>query len=67
MIQNYRFEIKIPIPLNRLEYMLSWLRLSPLVFRQEPHRYQGSLGELINQITLTGYQGVILIPERNPT
>lgn len=44
MNQDYRFEVKIPIPLNRLEYMLSWLRLSPLAFRQHhPDQYVNSV------------------------
>ena len=44
MTQDYRFEIKIPIPLNRLEYMLSWLRLSSMGFRQHhPEQHVNSV------------------------
>lgn len=44
IVQDYRFEVKIPIPLNRLEHMLSWLRLNTFAFRRHhPDQYVNSV------------------------
>ncbi len=44
MINSYRFEIKIPIPLNRLQRVDSWLNTHPLLFKtHHAHRWVNSL------------------------
>jgi len=42
--KNLRFEVKIPVPLNRLEDILIWLRTHPLMFKNRyKDRYVNSL------------------------
>lgn len=42
--QNHRFEVKVPIPLNRLSELLVWLRSHPALFKQQhAPRYVNSL------------------------
>jgi len=44
MKNNRRFEVKIPIPLSRLNHVLNWLNLHPLLFRKRyPDRSVNSL------------------------
>ncbi|SFB88857.1 polyphosphate polymerase domain-containing protein [Pseudoalteromonas denitrificans] len=44
MKNTRRFEVKIPIPLSRLNHVLNWLKLHPLLFRKKhPDRSVNSL------------------------
>lgn len=55
MKKTRRFEVKIPIPLNRLHNVLIWLKTHPLMFKNTyPSRYVSSL--YLDNANLTRYE-----------